>query len=115
MCIRDRYVSRAEVPQDFIEKETAILKEQARNENPDKPENILDKMIIGRLNKELKEFCLLDQAYVKDGDLTVGKYLAAVSKEVGAEVSVEKFVRYETGEGLETVSYTHLDVYKRQG
>ncbi|QNM06143.1 translation elongation factor Ts [Qiania dongpingensis] len=108
------YVSRAEVPQDFIEKETAILKEQARNENPDKPENILDKMIIGRLNKELKEFCLLDQAYVKDGDLTVGKYLAAVSKEVGAEVSVEKFVRYETGEGLEKKSENFAEEVAKQ-
>ncbi len=108
------YVSRAEVPQDFIEKETAILKEQARNENPDKPENILDKMIVGRLNKELKEFCLLDQAYVKDGDLTVGKYLAAVSKEVGAEVSVEKFVRYETGEGLEKKSENFAEEVAKQ-
>ncbi|MCD2492401.1 translation elongation factor Ts [Lacrimispora sp. NSJ-141] len=108
------YVSRAEVPQDFIEKETAILKEQARNENPDKPENILDKMIVGRLNKELKEFCLLDQAYVKDGDLTVGKYLAAVSKEVGAEVSIEKFVRYETGEGLEKKSENFAEEVAKQ-
>ena len=54
------------------------------NENPDKPENIIDKMIIGRLNKELKEICLVDQVYVKDGDLTVQKYVDSVAKEVGA-------------------------------
>ena len=60
-------------------------------------------MIEGRVNKELKEICLVDQVYVKaeDGKQTVGKYLEAVSKEVGAEVSVKRFVRFETGEGLE--------------
>ena len=100
-ALSPKYVSRAEVPQEFIDHETEILKVQAKNENPDKPDSILDKMIVGRLNKELKEFCLVDQAYVKDGDLTVGKYLEQVSKEVGGKVEVKKFVRFETGEGLE--------------
>ena len=74
---------------------------QAKNENPDKPDNIIEKMIIGRLNKELKEVCLLDQAYVQDSDLTVAKYLQQVSKEVGADIKITGFVRFETGEGLE--------------
>ncbi len=100
-ALRPMYVRREEISDEFIEKERQILKTQAMNENPGKPENIIDKMIIGRLNKELKEFCLLDQAYVKDGDLTVGKYLEGVSKEVGSAIKVLKFVRYETGEGLE--------------
>ena len=78
-----------------------ILKVQAKNEMPDKPDNIIDKMILGRLNKELKEFCLLGQKYVKDSELTVGKYLQQVSKEVGASVAVKKFVRFETGEGMQ--------------
>lgn len=100
-ALSPKYVTRAEVPQDFIDHETEILKAQAKNENPDKPDNIIEKMIVGRLNKELKEFCLVDQAYVKDGDLTVGQYLEQVSKEVGGKVEVVKFVRFETGEGLE--------------
>lgn len=100
-AMNPKYVDRSEVPADFIEKEREILKVAAMNENPDKPENIIDKMIIGRLNKELKEVCLVDQVYVKDGDLTVQKYVDSVAKEVGAPVKVKSFVRYETGEGLE--------------
>lgn len=100
-ALRPQYVCRDEISEEFIEKERAILKTQAMNENPNKPENIIDKMIIGRLNKELKEFCLLDQAYVKDGDLTVAKYLQQVSKEVGSPITVKRFVRYETGEGMQ--------------
>lgn len=100
-ALTPKYVKRDEIPQEFIDHETEILKIQAKNENPDKPDNIIEKMIVGRLNKELKEFCLVDQAYVKDGDLTVGKYLEQVSKEVGGKVDVKKFVRFETGEGLE--------------
>ena len=100
-ALAPKYVRRDEVSQEFIAHETEILKVQAKNENPDKPDAIIDKMIVGRLNKELKEFCLVDQGYVKDGDLTVGKYLEQVSKEVGGKVEVKKFVRFETGEGLE--------------
>lgn len=100
-AISPKYVNRDEVPADYIEKETEILKAQAMKENPDKAESIIEKMIVGRLNKELKEVCLVDQIYVKDGDLTVQKYLDAVSKEVGVAVSVKRFVRFETGEGLE--------------
>ena len=58
-------------------------------------------MIIGRLNKELKEVCLVDQAYVKDGDLTVQKYVDSVAKEVGTSIKIKSFVRFETGEGME--------------
>ena len=58
-------------------------------------------MIIGRLNKEMKEICLLDQVYVQDGDLTVAKYVEKVAKENGANMTVKKFVRFETGEGIE--------------
>lgn len=100
-AVYPKYVSRDEVSAEYIEHEKEILKVQAKNENPDKPDNIIDKMIIGRLNKELKEVCLLDQTYVKDGDLTVAKYLESVSKEVGATITVKRFVRYETGEGIE--------------
>lgn len=89
----------------YIEHEKEILLAQAKKENEEskkpKPDNIIEKMLVGRLNKELKEICLLDQVYVQDSDLTVGKYVEKVAKETGAKLSLKKFVRYETGEGLE--------------
>ena len=96
-----KYTSRAEVSQEYMDHEKEILLAAAKKENPEKPENIIEKMIIGRLNKELKEICLLDQAYVQDSDLTVAKYVEKVAKENGANVTVKRFVRFETGEGLE--------------
>ena len=100
-ALNPKYVDRSEVPADFIEHEKEILKAAAKNENPDKPDNIIEKMIIGRLNKELKEVCLVDQVYVKDGDLTVQKYVDSVAKEVGTAIKIKSFVRFETGEGIE--------------
>ena len=96
-----KYTSRDEVDASFLEHEKEILLAQAKKENPEKPDNIIEKMIIGRLNKEMKEICLLDQTYVQDSDLTVAKYVEKVAKENGANVTVKKFVRFETGEGLE--------------
>ena len=96
-----KYVSRDEVSAEYLEHEKEILLAQAKTENPEKPDNIIEKMIIGRLNKELKEICLLDQAYVQDSDLSVAKYVEKVAKENGANVTVKRFVRFETGEGLE--------------
>ncbi|MDD3205330.1 MAG: translation elongation factor Ts [Lachnospiraceae bacterium] len=106
-ALSPKYVSQAEVSEEYKEHEKEILLSQAKVENAalpaekQKPDAIIEKMIIGRLNKELKEVCLLDQAYVKDGDLTVAKYVDSVAKEVGADITIKKFVRYETGEGLE--------------
>ena len=102
-ALSPKYVSQDEVSEEYKEHEKAILLEQAKNDpkNAGKPENIIEKMIIGRLNKELKEVCLLDQTYVKDGDLTVAKYVAQVAKENGANLTVKRFVRFETGEGIE--------------
>lgn len=96
-----KYVSRTEVSQEYMDHEKEILLAQAKKENPEKPDNIIEKMIIGRLNKELKEICLLDQVYVQDSDLTVAKYVDKVAKENNANVTVKKFIRFETGEGLE--------------
>ena len=102
-ALSPKYVSQDEVSEEYKEHEKGILLEQAKNDpkNAGKPENIIEKMIIGRLNKELKEVCLLDQTYVKDGDLTVAKYVAQVAKENGANLTVKRFVRFETGEGIE--------------
>ncbi|ROR30799.1 translation elongation factor Ts (EF-Ts) [Mobilisporobacter senegalensis] len=113
-AINPKYVTRDEISEEFIAHETEILKAQAKNENPDKPDNIIDKMIVGRLNKELKEFCLVDQVYVKDGDLTVAKYLESVAKETGSPIVVKKFVRYETGEGLEKKEENFAEEVARQ-
>ena len=96
-----KYTSRDEVDQSFLDHEKEILLAQAKQENPNKPDNIIEKMIIGRLNKEMKEICLLDQVYVQDSDLTVAKYVEKVAKENGANMTVKRFVRFETGEGLE--------------
>ena len=96
-----KYVSRDEVPADYLEHEKEILMAQAKEENPNKPENIIEKMITGRLNKEMKDICLLDQAYVQDSDVTVAQYVANTGKANGADLSVVKFVRFKTGEGLE--------------
>lgn len=94
-----KYISSDDIPADYIEKEREILKQQALNEG--KPANIVEKMIEGRLKKSLKEVCLVDQAYIRDPEITVSKYLENVSKEIGADVSIKAFVRYETGEGIE--------------
>ncbi len=102
-ALKPQFITEKDVPADFIEKETEILTAQAKNDpkNANKPDNIIAKMIEGRLKKELKEFCLVDQPYVKDGDLTVQKYIDSVAKEIGADIQIVRYVRFETGEGLE--------------
>ena len=104
-----KYVSVDEVPESFKEHEKEILRAQALEENEKLPENkrkspeIIDKMLIGRLNKELKQICLYDQVYVRaeDGKQTVAQYLKQVGKENGTEIAIRRFVRFETGEGIE--------------
>ena len=100
-ALNPKYTSRDEVSADFIEHEKSILMAQIQNDPKEasKPE----KVIQGRINKELKEICLLDQTYVKaeDGKQSVAQYVAQVAKETGASITVKGFVRFETGEGLE--------------
>ena len=103
-AMNPKYVCRDEISDEYLAKEKEILIEAAKNDpkNANKPENILEKMIAGKLNKELKEICLVDQEYVKAEEKeTVGQYIAKVAKEIGANVSVKRFVRFETGEGIE--------------
>ena len=103
-ALNPKYVSTDDVPEEYKEHEKEILIAQAKNDpkNANKPENIIEKMITGRLAKELKEICLLEQEYVKaENKETVAKYLEMVSKEVGTPVELKRFVRVETGEGLE--------------
>ncbi|MGN0338098.1 MAG: translation elongation factor Ts [Lachnospiraceae bacterium] len=104
-ALSPKYVSRDEVSADYIAHEKEILLAQIMNDPKEsqKPEKVINGMIEGRVSKELKEICLVDQVYVKaeDGKQTVGKYIEQLSKEVGATIKVKKFVRFETGEGLE--------------
>ena len=104
-ALSPKYVSRDEVSADYIAHEKEILLAQIMNDPKEsqKPEKVINGMIEGRVSKELKEICLVDQVYVKaeDGKQSVGKYLEQLSKEVGATIKVKKFVRFETGEGLE--------------
>ena len=104
-ALKPLYTSRDEVDADYIEKEKEILKAQAKNEKPDANDKIIDGMVMGRINKELKEICLLDQVYVKaeDGKQVVSKYVEEVAKANNAKITIKKFVRFETGEGIEKV------------
>ena len=96
-----QYLDREAVPADFLKNEKEILTQQANNENAasdkPKPPQVMEKIIEGRLAKQLKEICLLDQEYVKDDKQTVAAYL----KSVGSGAKVVRFVRYEKGEGIE--------------
>lgn len=102
-ALKPMYTSRDEVDAEYIEKETEILTAAARNEKPDANDKIIEGMVKGRINKELKEVCLLDQVYVKaeDGKQSVSAYVAEVAKANGANIKVKSFVRFETGEGIE--------------
>ena len=93
------YVRREEVPQEEIEKEKEILKAQALNEG--KPAHIVEKMVEGRMSKYYEEVCLLEQAFIKDPDKTVETLLKEKIGQIGENISVRRFVRFELGEGLE--------------
>ena len=97
------YLDQASVPAEDLEKEKNILIAQMK-EDPkmaNKPDAVLGKIVEGKIGKFYKENCLVEQQYVIDGDLTVGKYVESVAKELGGAVKVASFVRYEKGEGIE--------------
>lgn len=97
------YLDEASVPADVLAHEKEITKAQLA-EDPKmagKPEQVLAKIVDGKIVKYFKENCLLDQAFVKDGDMNVAKYVASVAKELGADIKVTGFIRYAKGEGLE--------------
>ena len=104
-ALNPKYTNRNEVSEEYIAHEKEILMAQIQNDPKEsqKPEKVIQGMISGRINKELKEICLLDQVYVKaeDGKQSVEKYVAEVAKANGANVTIKGFVRYETGEGIE--------------
>ncbi len=104
-ALSPKYVSTADVSEEYKAHEKEILMAQIAQDPKmaGKPEKVIEGAVTGRLNKELKEVCLLEQTYVKaeDGKQTVAQYIAQVAKENGANLSIKKFVRFETGEGIE--------------
>ena len=104
-ALKPLYTNDSEVSAEYIAHEKEILLAQIINDPKEsqKPEKVIQGMIAGRINKELKEICLLDQVYVKaeDGKQSVGKYVQEVAKANNANITIKGFVRFETGEGLE--------------
>ncbi len=104
-ALRPQFTNRSEVDADYIAHEEEILRAQIMNDPKEsqKPEKVIDGMIKGRVNKEMKEICLMDQVYVKaeDGKQTVAQYVDQIAKENDAKITVKGFIRYETGEGIE--------------
>ena len=104
-ALKPLYTNDSEVSAEYIAHEKEILLAQIMNDPKEsqKPERVIQGMIAGRINKELKEICLLDQVYVKaeDGKQSVGKYVQEVAKANNANITIKGFVRFETGEGLE--------------
>lgn len=107
-ALSPKYVSQSEVSDEYKEHELEIIKAQIDIDPKmaNKPEKVIEGAAVGRLNKELKEVCLLDQTYVKaeDGKQTVAAYLEEVSAQVGTQITVKRFIRFETGEGIEKKS-----------
>ncbi len=104
-ALRPQYTDRSEISEEFIAHEEEILRAQIMNDPKEsqKPEKVIEGIIKGRVNKELKEICLMDQVYVKaeDGKQTVSQYVDQVKKDTGADILIKGFIRFETGEGIE--------------
>lgn len=93
------YLKREEVPAEVLEHEKEVLRQQALNEG--KPEKIVEKMIVGRLEKFYKENCLLDQEFIKDSDKTISQVITENIAKIGEKIDIRRYTRYELGEGLE--------------
>ncbi len=111
-AINPQFVSKEDIPEEIVEKEKSILKAQALNEG--KPEKIVDKMVEGRINKFYKEICLLEQAFVKDQDKTVGDIIKEQIAKIGENVKVRRFTRYQMGEGIEKKSENFAEEVQKQ-
>ncbi len=117
-ALKPLYTSAAEVDAEYIAKEKEILLAQIKNDPKEasKPEKVIEGMVQGRINKQLKEICLLDQTYVKaaDGKQSVSQYIAEVAKENAANITIRSFVRFETGEGIEKKSENFAEEVAKQ-
>ena len=97
------YLNKESVPAEVLEEEKNILIAQMQQDPKmaNKPQQVLEKIVEGKLGKYFENNCLLEQLYVKDDSMTVGKYVASVAKELGGSIQVVGFVRFDKGEGLE--------------
>ena len=102
-ALNPAYLDKSTVPAEALDKEKEILMVQIQNDpkNSKKPQNIIEKMVTGRIGKFYENNCLLQQAFVKNGDLSVEQYIAEEAKKAGGTMKVTDFVRFEKGEGLE--------------
>ncbi len=96
---KPEYVKKEDVPEDVLEKEKEVIKAQAMNEG--KPAEIAEKMVAGRIEKYYKEVCLLEQEFVKNPDITIGQLLTEKIANIGENITIRRFVRFERGEGLQ--------------
>ncbi|MBO5179515.1 MAG: translation elongation factor Ts [Clostridia bacterium] len=109
---KPEYVRREEVPADVVEKEKEIIKAQAMNEG--KPAEIAEKMVAGRIDKFFKEICLLEQDFVKNPDITIGKLLTDKIANIGENITIRRFVRFERGEGIQKKEENFADEVMKQ-
>ncbi len=109
---KPEFVKKEDVPASVIESEKEILRAQARNEG--KPEKIIDKMVEGRIEKFYAENCLMEQAFIKDPDMTVGQLLTEKIAHIGENISIRRFARFERGEGIEKKDENFADEVMKQ-
>lgn len=109
---KPEFVRREEVPASVLEAEREILRAQARNEG--KPEKIIDKMVEGRIDKYYGEKCLMEQAFIKDPDITVDQLIKEKIAHIGENITVRRFVRFERGEGIEKKEESFADEVMKQ-
>ena len=98
-AMNPQYLNETEVPAETVESEKKLMLNQVIDEG--KPAQIAEKIVMGKMKKFFSEICLVDQEYVKNGDFTVGKYVESVAKEIGKEIAIAQYVRFEKGEGIE--------------
>jgi elongation factor Ts len=106
------FLNREQVNTDTLDKEKEIYKVQAMNEG--KPEQIAEKMVQGRIQKYYKENCLVEQVWIRNSDYTITKYLQEKSKEIGAPITITRFVRFEKGEGIEKKEENFAEEVRKQ-
>jgi len=108
------YVTKEEVPEEVLNKEKDILKAQALNENSNKPEHIIEKMVVGRIEKFYKDICLMEQPFVKDPDKTVSQLVKEQIAAIGENISIRRFARFEMGEGIEKKEENFAEEVQKQ-
>lgn len=111
-AMKPKYITKDDVDADYIAHEREVLMAQALNEG--KPQNIVEKMVEGRLQKELKEVCLVEQVFVKDSDLTVNKLIENISKKLGKSIKISAVKRFEVGDGIEKKSENFAEEVAKQ-